>query len=54
MTLAHKSIFQEDMMLFTGGIRLTEDPRFSLTGPTNSTLMVTKTFLRSNCQLQKV
>ena len=31
-------------MLFTGGIRLTEDPRFSLAGPTNSTLMVTKTF----------
>ena len=33
-------------MLFTGGIRLTEDPRFSLAGPTNSTLMVTKTFGR--------
>ena len=31
---------QEDMMLFTGGIRLTEDQRFNLVGPTNSTLMV--------------
>ena len=30
------------MMLFTGGIRLDENPRYSLAGPTNSTLMVTK------------
>ena len=31
---------QEDVMLFTGSIRLTENTRMSLGGPTNSTLMV--------------
>ena len=34
-------ILQEDMMLFTGGMKMDENPRFSLAGPTNSTLMVT-------------